>query len=189
MKATRLNDIETLLEEQKAKLQFYLALIVIFIIVLSGSLCLIYKQMRTVLHTKNNLKQVNDELSALNEKLNEINAVKEKYVGYFMNQCALYVSKLDEYRREVIRKIKVGKIDDIYKFSSKTFEHELEDLYGNFDEAFLQLYPHFVDDFNTLLRPDARFVLPAGKLGRCLTQQTFTPYISESYATVPFVYR
>ena len=35
---------------------------------------------------------------------------------------------------------------------------------GNFDEAFLQLYPHFVDDFNTLLRPDARFVLPAGKL-------------------------
>ena len=158
------NSYLTLLEEQKAKLQFYLALIVIFIIVLSGSLCLIYKQMRTVLHTKNNLKQVNDELSALNEKLNEINAVKEKYVGYFMNQCALYVSKLDEYRREVIRKIKVGKIDDIYKFSSKTFEHELEDLYGNFDEAFLQLYPHFVDDFNTLLRPDARFVLPAGKL-------------------------
>lgn len=158
------NSYLTLLEEQKAKLQFYLALIVVFIAVLIGSLCLIYKQMRTVLHTKNNLKQVNGELSALNEKLNEINAVKEKYVGYFMNQCALYVSKLDEYRREVIRKIKVGKIDDIYKFSSKTFEHELEDLYGNFDEAFLQLYPHFVDDFNTLLRPDARFVLPTGKL-------------------------
>ena len=158
------NSYLTLLEEQKTKLQFYLALIVIFIIALIGSLCFIYKQMRVALHAKNNLKRVNNELSALNEKLNEINTVKEKYIGYFMNQCALYVSKLDEYRREVIRKIKVGKIDEVYKVSSKSFEHELEDLYGNFDKAFLQLYPHFVDDFNTLLRQDGRYVLPDGKL-------------------------
>ena len=158
------NSYLTMLEEQKGKLQFYLVLIVVFIVVLAGSLFFIYKQMKIVLSIKDHLKQKNKELSALNEKLNEINAVKEKYVGYFMSQCAVYINKLDEYRRDVARKIKVGKTDEVYKSSSKPFELELEELYSNFDKAFLQLYPHFLEDFNTLLRPEERYVLPAGKL-------------------------
>lgn len=152
------------LEEQKRNLQFSLLVIAVFIVILTVSLCFTYKQMKKVSQAKTDLKQMNNELSALNGKLNEVNAVKEKYISYFLNQCAVYVNKLDEYRRDVLRKLKAGKTDDIYKISSKPFEGELEGLYENFDKAFLQLYPHFMEDFNALLRPEGRYTLPAGKL-------------------------
>lgn len=158
------NTYLTRLKEQKLNLQVAIALIVLFILVLAGALVFIYKQMKLVVRARNNLKEMNRELSALNATLNETSAVKEKYVGYFMNQCALYVSRLDDYRREVVRKLKADKIEELLKKSSKPFERELADLYANFDKAFLQLYPRFLDDFNMLLRPNERFVLPEGSL-------------------------
>ena len=36
---------------------------------------------------------------------------------------------------------------------------DMEALYEHFDEVFLNLFPSFVDQINTLLRPDAQFVL------------------------------
>ena len=49
---------------------------------------------------------MNEKLIGLNKNLDEANLIKEKYVGYFMNQCAVYINKLDEYRKNVNRKIK-----------------------------------------------------------------------------------
>ena len=50
--------------------------------------------------------------------------------------------------------IKTGQVDDLYKSSSRPFEKELEGLYTNFDKAFLKLYPNFVEEFNSLLKPE-----------------------------------
>lgn len=36
---------------------------------------------------------------------------------------------------------------------------ERDNLYQNFDQIFLSLFPHFVRDFNTLLKPDAHIQL------------------------------
>ena len=107
---------------------------------------------------------MNEELVGLNKNLDEANLIKEKYVGYFMNQCAVYINKLDEYRKNVNRKIKTGQIDDLYKSSSRPFEKELEELYHNFDKAFLKLYPNFVEKFNSLLKPEERYKLEKDQL-------------------------
>ena len=80
------------------------------------------------------------------------------------NQCAVYINKLDEYRKNVNRKIKTGQIDDLYKSSSRPFEKELEELYHNFDKAFLKLYPNFVEKFNSLLKPEERYKLEKDQL-------------------------
>ena len=96
--------------------------------------------------------------------LDEANLVKEKHIGYFINQCGFYINKLDDYRKNVNRKIKAGQIDDLYKSSSRPFQRELEDLYVNFDRAFLKLYPHFVDEFNALLRPEEAYRLDKDRL-------------------------
>ena len=84
---------------------------------------------KIVSRAKRHLKAMNEELVGLNKNLDEANLIKEKYVGYFMNQCAVYINKLDEYRKNVNRKIKTGQIDDLYKSSSRPFEKELEELY------------------------------------------------------------
>ena len=81
-----------------------------------------------------------------------------------MNQCAVYINKLDEYRKNVNRKIKTGQVDDLYKSSSRPFEKELEGLYTNFDKAFLKLYPNFVEEFNSLLKPEDYYKLDKDQL-------------------------
>jgi hypothetical protein len=60
--------------------------------------------------------------------------------------------------------IKTGQIDDLYKSSSRPFEKELEELYHNFDKAFLKLYPNFVEKFNSLLKPEERYKLEKDQL-------------------------
>ncbi len=36
---------------------------------------------------------------------------------------------------------------------------QIKGLYANFDRIFLQIYPDFVNDFNTLLRPEDQVLL------------------------------
>ncbi len=152
------------LEEQKRNLRFYIFLTSLFVVALAITLYFTYKQTKIVSRAKRNLKGMNEELVVLNQNLDEANLIKEKYVGYFMNQCAVYINRLDEYRKNVNRKIKTGQIDDLYKSSSRPFEKELEELYTNFDKAFLKLYPNFVEEFNSLLKPEERYKLEKDQL-------------------------
>lgn len=152
------------LEKQKQNLRFYILLTSLFVVALAITLYFTYKQTKIVSRAKKNLKVMNEELVELNKNLDEANLIKERYVGYFMNQCAVYINKLDEYRKNVNRKIKTGQIDELYKSSSRPFEKELEGLYANFDKAFLKLYPNFVDEFNSLLKPEDGYKLEKDQL-------------------------
>lgn len=149
---------------EKQNLRFYILLTSLFVIALAITLFFTFKQTKIVLRAKKNLNIMNEELILLNKNLDEANLIKEKYVGYFMNQCAIYINKLDEYRKNVNRKIKTGQVDELYKSSSRPFEKELEGLYANFDKAFLKLYPHFVEEFNSLLIPDEQYRLEKDQL-------------------------
>ena len=152
------------LEKQKQNLRFYILLTSLLVVALALALYFTYKQTKSVSRAKKNLKCMNEELVALNKNLDEANLIKERYVGYFMNQCAVYINKLDEYRKNVNRKIKTGQVDDLYKSSSRPFEKELEGLYTNFDKAFLKLYPNFVEEFNSLLKPEEHYRLEKDQL-------------------------
>ena len=48
--------------------------------------------------------------------------------------------------------------------STAFVDNELEELYKNFDNIFLSLYPTFVEDFNTLLISEEQVVLKPGEL-------------------------
>lgn len=152
------------LEKQKRNLRFYILLTNLFVAALALTLYFTYRQTKVVSKARRNLKKMNEELVVLNKSLDEANLIKEKYVGYFMNQCAVYINKLDEYRKNVNRKIKTGQVDDLYKSSSRPFEKELEELYTNFDKAFLKLYPNFVEEFNSLLKQEEHYKLEKDRL-------------------------
>jgi hypothetical protein len=152
------------LEKQKKNLRFYFILTSSFAVTLIIMLDFVFIQTRAISRTRKNLKDMNKKLVSLNKNLDEANLIKEKYVGYFLNQCAIYINKLDEYRKFVNRKVKANQIDDLYKSSSRPFERELEELYANFDKAFLNLYPNFVEEFNLLLNPQNRYKLEKEQL-------------------------
>lgn len=152
------------IEKQRQNLRRSTILLSVFIVLLVGALAVIGIQMRMMSRARRNLAKMNRQLSDLNRTLNEANVVKEKYIGYFMNQCALYINKLYAYRKDVNHKLRSGQIDRLYKISSKEQEREFDELYAEFDEAFLKLYPSFVREFNDLLKPEERYETAEGRL-------------------------
>ena len=62
-------------------------------------------------------------------------------------------------------KIKDGKINEakLITQSQDIMDEEFEELYTNFDNAFLQLFPDFVEKVNELLNENDRFIIKNGE--------------------------
>lgn len=108
------------------------------------------------------LSCTNSQLSVVNHELTDANRVKEEYVGRFMRLCSIYINKIEDLRKRVHKKLKARQYDELYEMTRpQDFkEEELEEFYTNFDSAFLKLFPHFLDSFNALLRPEERIEQP-----------------------------
>lgn len=119
-----------------------------------------------LVEANNQLQSLNGQLLEANNKLTESNYVKEEYIGYVFNICSSYISKLDEYRKNINRKIKAGMVEKVKKMTdaSSLASNELKEFYANFDAIFLHIYPDFVSDFNALLQPDKQIIPKEGEL-------------------------
>lgn len=180
--------------KQEARLHLFLVLVSILSVVLLVAILYIYRQMKhlaksrtklnevnlllnkhvdelSLAHTR--LAEVNDQLQSLNGQLKEANSqlresnyVKEEYIGYVFAICSNYISKLDEFRKNINRKIKAKQFDDVKTLTDTPTmaQNELKEFYHNFDAIFLHVYPDFVSDFNALLQPEERIVLKEGEL-------------------------
>ena len=113
--------------------------------------------------SRREVRSQNMLLEELNQKLLNTNKRRETYMRLFMDISAVYIKKLDDYRKLVSRKIKAKQTADLLTAinSYKLAEEEASSFYNRFDKAFMDLYPNFVDEFNQLLLPEKQIVLPA----------------------------
>ena len=113
--------------------------------------------------SRREVKSQNTLLDELNQKLLNTNKRRETYMRLFMDISAIYIKKLDDFRKLVSRKIKAKQTADLLTAinSYKLSEEEASSFYNRFDKAFMDLYPNFVDEFNQLLLPEKQIVLPA----------------------------
>lgn len=91
------------------------------------------------------IEEAENHLKRINMELVEANAVKEEYIGLFLSMCSGYLDKLKKSQ------------------GREQYEEELKKFYRTFDTSFLQLYPTFVEDFNSLLQEGARMTLKDGE--------------------------
>lgn len=91
--------------------------------------------------SQQDIREVNRKLQGALQDLSVSNAAKEEYLGLFLSMCSTYIRRLKKF------------------ISYDEYEAELATFHKTFDNAFLQLYPDFVDKFNALLRPEARIEL------------------------------
>ena len=166
-------------ERTTTQLRITIALISVLALLLLGALLFLHRRHKQLTAARNELHATNSQLATLNEdlktaneqlsekngqfaelnsQLSEINRVKEEYIGRFMSLCSQYIDKLDAYRRMVNKKMRNKEYDELFRITKSTElkETELEELYENFDSVFLHLFPHFVEDFNALLQPEAQ---------------------------------
>lgn len=101
---------------------------------------------------------------SLQRRLSEANNVKEIYISQFLRLCSIYIDRLNQFGQIANRKISAGKVEDFFKMiqSGKFVEEQSEQFYKLFDDAFLHIYPNFVDEVNRLLRD--KIVLKEGEL-------------------------
>ena len=166
--------------KQKEGLQFFLLLVSILSLFLIASLIYVYLQMKRVARIRKELYRTNIKLNELNSdlqenniqlnnlniELSEANRIKETYIGHFLDLCSMYISKLEKYQNTLNKKAVEKKLDELYKMlkSHDMIDNELKELYDNFDNIFLHLYPSFVEDFNSLLLEEERFTLKSNEL-------------------------
>ena len=166
-------------EKQQEQMKWTLASISILSFFLLLAIFYVYKQMKRlaiarkeVIDTNKRLKELNEELHLSMHKLKEANHsiaensyLKEEYIGRYMDQCSVYLEKMDNYRRSLGKIAATGNVEELYKNikSSKFIEGELKEFYANFDNTFLQMFPTFVEDFNALLTNDEQISLKTGE--------------------------
>ncbi len=120
------------------------------------------KQKNSLKKNRKEIAAQNKQLAELNQRLMDTNKRRETYMSLFMDISALYIRKLDDYRKLVSRKVKAKQTEDLLKSinSFKLAEEESSMFYIRFDKAFMELYPNFVEELNTLLKPEHHIVLP-----------------------------
>lgn len=116
--------------------------------------------------TNQQLHETNEELNAANHKLQEANFIKEEYVGHFLNQCSVYIDKLESYQKIARKKILTKQLNQLLKMTEpdELLKAELKEFYHNFDTAFLHIYPNFVAEFNALLHENQQIELKTNEL-------------------------
>ncbi|MGN8068625.1 DUF6377 domain-containing protein [Mucilaginibacter sp. 22184] len=136
---------------QKRAFMFYSLLLTLFAVVVVVFIVIISKQLKRIKATDKLLVEANANLRHTIEKLNEAEKIKEEYIGYYLNIISDYMNKLERFKNSIEQRLTTRKFDDIkLLISNINLKKEREELFSNFDKAFLKLFPNFVTEFNNL---------------------------------------
>ena len=152
------------LENRKGVL-FFTAILVALVLVLLAGLFFMLKQNKKLSLTRqkladanNDLTRVNDELNAANKNLIKTDRIKEEYIARFLERCRSYLDALENYRHSLLKLAKNNQLDALMR-QLKDHTHvsdEQQRFYQDFDKAFLDIHPNFVENFNNLLKEEER---------------------------------
>ncbi|MFI3280876.1 MAG: DUF6377 domain-containing protein [Rikenellaceae bacterium] len=111
------------------------------------------------------LKRTNGELRALNSKIVESDRVKEEYIAIFFMKCSEYIDQIENNHRHVRKCLRDGKITELKQEYHDVYNSsiEMEKFYNLFDSTFLNLYPTFVEEFNSLLTEESQITPRKGE--------------------------
>lgn len=159
------NVYQETIEKSNIRLKTYILIIGILVVLLTFSIVFVYRQQRKVTKSKDVLSELNEKLKILNQQLSQTNKSREQYVSLFMDLCAAYIEKLNRF--PTVLKLKVKQLSDISSVADRYIrpsESETKEMFFNFDNAFLRLYPDFINQFNSLLQEGKQIVPKRGEL-------------------------
>lgn len=132
----------------------------LFAIIVTFILFILYRQMKKLRTTRKELarniielQHTGKQLQLANKDLIMADKTKEEYIARYLARCRGSLDTLDEYRRSLYRLAKDKRSDELFKqLKSETLVREEQDkFFADFDQAFLHLYPRFIEKFNALL--------------------------------------
>ena len=103
-------------------------------------------------------KELNTQLHGLNALLVDTNSKRERLAKLYIDLCAKYIARLKKQQTLVKRKIKANQTTELLSqlSSERLSEEDAATFLSRFDKAFLDLYPDFTEELNSLLLPEGQ---------------------------------
>ena len=120
--------------------------------IMAGGVAVMLLLCLLILWQNRRLRSLNKKMKLMNVQLQDSNDVKEQYICRYLEVYSDYIRRLTTMAR------KAGEKD-----SAAFMDREMENFYRSFDDTFLSLYGTFVQDFNALLKPEARLTPKPGE--------------------------
>lgn len=174
-----LDAYQTKQERNRRNMMWLLGIISVIALLLVGGVIAIYQLLKRYRRLNEQKKAINEQLSQVNaqlgdtvEQLHESNMMlrereklKEEYIARFLTLSSRFVDRGEEQRKALYRLYRDRKTEDLVReLKSTHFGAENAKLfYENFDHAFLNIYPNFVDEVNKLLQEDGKIEVKQGK--------------------------
>ena len=143
----------------RVKLLYLLNFSVVLIVVFLALFLVYYARQRTKLAT------LNKRLHKANIDLQQSNQITTVYVGRYMEMASLLIDRFDNWRKTLHQYVKNDNIKQLKAEvgSQKFTQEQLNAFYHNFDEAFLNIFPDFVDQVKELLVEGVEFRMKNGE--------------------------
>lgn len=140
-------------------------ILTVFTLIVIVFLFIIFRQLKERNNARKIMADSFDKLQELNISLSEANTIKQEYITYFIKATSDLINKIDHIQKSTLHKIITKKTEEVIASLKRyNVKEERENLFRQFDEIFLKLFPTFVADFNLLFPNDHKSILKKGDL-------------------------
>ena len=174
-----LNAYQTKQEQDSRKMKWLLGVISLIALLLVGGVIAIYQLLKRYRRLNEQKKAINEQLRQVNgqlhdtvEQLHESNALlqereklKEEYIARFLALSSRFIDRGEEQRKALYRLYRDRKTEELARELKSTHSgnENAQLFYENFDNAFLNIFPNFVDEVNKLLQEGGKIEVKQGK--------------------------
>ena len=97
------------------------------------------------------------KITRLTEDLKRSDDITKRYVGVMFQLYSSYIKRLDVFRTKIHSSLKRGHVDQALEATSPSGEiaaEERKELFHNFDTAFVDIFPDYIQTVNNCLKPE-----------------------------------
>ncbi len=170
---------QTQQEQGHRKMMWLLGIISIIALLLVVGVIAIYQLLKRYRRLNEQKRAINEQLRQVNTQLGdtvgqlheangllrEREKIKEQYIARFLTLSSRFIDQGEEQRKALYRLYRDRKTEELAR-ALKSTHYGAENaklFYENFDHAFLNIFPTFVDEVNKLLQEDGKIEVKQGK--------------------------
>ena len=174
-----LNAYQTKQDRNHRNMMWLLGIISLIALLLVVGVIAIYQLLKRYRRLNEQKKAINEQLRTVNaqlgdtvEQLHESNVLlqereklKEEYIARFLALSSKFIDRGEEQRKALYRLYRDRKTEELARELKSTHSgnENAQLFYENFDNAFLNIYPNFVEKVNKLLQEDGKIEVKQGK--------------------------
>ncbi len=115
------------------------------------------KNSRIIKASRHTIEKQLEHISQVNNLLTESNEIKEHYIIDSLYKSNEHLKQTEQLLKKIELKVKNRLYDDLrHIYKDFNIKREKESFFADFDRAFLNLFPNFIEEYNSLFNPEDR---------------------------------